>query len=146
MSVDAGRFTRDNYMRREFDNILRRYGHDVYLQRAIQPTNFWTDNDRQSDIEYKSDLEIHTVRFSLKNNTPLSTAREEAIEGLLNTHDRIYYFRYDANPFENDRIYEIEPRPRDRQKVFVIDAAVPMYGIGGNLVYWVCGATSDLPS
>lgn len=134
------RFTNDNYMRQEMDRILANYGHDIYLQRVDNTT---TDYD---NIRYYDELEIHTVRFSVTANRALPGMRQEMKEGILNTAERIYYFRYDANPFDNDRVYEIEPRPKDRQIVWVIDGAVPMFGPNGNLVYWVCGATRIRPS
>lgn len=134
------RFTNDNYMRDEMDRILANYGHDVYLQRVVD-----TSDDYQ-DITYSDDLEIHTVRFSITANRALPGMRQEMREGILNTAERVYYFRYDANPFDNDRIYELEPRPRDRQIVWVIDGAVPMFGPNGNLVYWMAGATRIRPS
>jgi hypothetical protein len=134
------RFTNDNSMRQEMDRILANYGHDVYLQRVDNTT---TDYE---DIRYYDELEIHTVRFSVTANRALPGMRQEMREGILNTAERIYYFRYDANPFEGDRIYEIEPRPKDRQIVWLIDGAVPMFGINGNLVYWVCGATRIRPN
>jgi len=134
------RFTNDNYMRQEFDTILANYGHDIYLQRVIH-----TDNN-YDELVYDETLEIHTVRFSVTANRALPGMRQEHLEGILNTAERIYYFRYDANPFENDRVYEIEPRPNDRQIVWLIDGVVPMYGINGNLVYWVTGCTRIRPN
>lgn len=131
------RFTNDNYMRQEMDRILANYGHDVYLQRVVDSSDY-------ENITYSDALEIHTVRFSVTANRALPGMRQEMREGILNTAERIYYFRYDANPFDNDRIYELEPRPR--QVVWVIDGAVPQFGPNGNLVYWMVGATRIRPN
>lgn len=137
----SNRFNTDTYMRRDFDNILKQYGHDVYLQRVDE-----SKNNTEEDISYLDKLEIHTVRFTITANRTLPGVRRELIEGILNTSERVYYFRYNADPFENDRIYEIQPRPNEKQSVWVIDAAVPLYGVGGNLVFWTCGATSIRPN
>jgi hypothetical protein len=135
------RFTNQTYMRDEFDLILKDYGHDIYLQRVDQ-----TKENNAQTIAYEDELEIHTVRFSVTANRALPGIRREDIEGIINTNERIYYFRYDANPFDNDRIYEIENNPKDKQSVWIIDGVVPMYGIGGNLIYWVAGATRIRPN
>lgn len=135
------RFDTDSYMRQEFDRIIKNYGHNIYLQRRL------------SDGSYKDSLEIHTVRFSLGTSRGLPDIRQEATEGILNSSKRIYHFRYDAEPFENDRIYEVEPTRTKAENslasgrlIFIVDTVAPMYGIGGNLVYWQVGATRIFPS
>lgn len=136
------KFTNPTYMRDDFDLILKEYGHNIYLQRVDQ-----TKSNTNEKIVYKDELEIHTVRFSVTANRALPGIRREQMEGIINTNERIYYFRYDANPFDNDRIYEKEINPAPSyQTVWVIDGVVPMFGIGGNLIYWVAGATRIRPN
>lgn len=148
------RFKTDTYMRRHFDKILDDYGHYIYLQRDI------SDNTSEKNDEGQWVVEIHKVRFSIGTTRGLSDAKQEASEGILSSSDRIYHFRYDAQPFENDKIYEIEPARSSlpptkislaadiphAQLVFVIDVVVPMYGVGGNLVYWQAGSTRIRPN
>jgi len=128
-------------MRQEFDKIVASYGHDIYLQRLIHDENSDTD-----ESVYSQGLEIHTVRFSVTPTRSLTGLKQEHQEGVLNTSVRVYYFRWDARPFDNDRIYEIEPEAKDGQSVWIIDGAVPMYGVGGKLVYWAVGATRIRPN
>jgi hypothetical protein len=125
-------------MRSEFDKILKQHGHNIYLQRSIV--------DEDSEITYSDALEKHTSRFSIGIHRALPRAKEEALEGILNTTDRSYYLKYDVNPFENDRIYDYSPRAPGQTEVWKIDAVVGLRGDNGRVIYWVLGATREIPS
>ncbi len=126
-----------NYMHADFIRILAQYGHDIMLQRKI-PT-------ADGSPAYSSKLEIHTVRH-MANTRSLPNAQQEMVEGILNTSERIYFFKHDSFPYEGDRIYEEDPRNLNRQSVFVIDQALPMRGPNGEIVFYTVGATRVRPN
>lgn len=126
-------------MRDEFDRVLKFYGHDILLQKRIQDTDL-------DSAEFDNILERHTVRHMLPATRALPATRQEKKEGVLSTSERIYYFRYSADPFEGDRIYEYDistVRTEDKRITFIIDQALPMRGEGGTIVYWMVGATRE---
>jgi PAS domain-containing protein len=123
-------------MQAKFKGILQRYGHNILLQRRTQDAN----------PTYSDTLERHTVRFSIYNARTLPHLQVEKAEGLINTAQRVYYFMAEVNPWEGDRIYEEEFRTPDKQSVWVIDQAVPMRGINGEVIYWYAGATRIRPN
>ena len=122
-------------MRSDFQAILKEYGHDIYLQRKIG----------SGPESYSNVLEKHTVRFTIGIHRALTQAQDEAVEGILNTTDRSYYFMYDVKPFEGDRIYDYVDRAPNDQEVWVIDSTVGMRGEGGQIVHWICGVTRIRP-
>jgi hypothetical protein len=123
-------------MRLEFEKILKNYGHDVFLQRRTQTTG--------ETLSYSNNLEIHTTRYTLTNNRALTGSQQEMKEGIVNTSERVYYFKSDVNPYEGDRIYEQDQRVT--QSVWVIDQAYPFRGENGQLIYWSVGATRIEPN
>lgn len=125
-----------SYMKLEFEKILKGYGHDVFLQRRTQETG--------ATLVYSDKLEVHTTRYTLTNNRALTGTQQEQKEGLLNTSERVYYFKSDVNPCEGDRIYEQDPRLG--QTVWVIDQAYPFRGENGLFIYWSVGATRIKPN
>jgi len=114
-------------MKSEFEKIIRNYGHDIFLQRH-------TLDDKGLPI-YDTTFERHTIRHRLSSNRSLTGAQREMMEGVLNTSERIYYFRTDAIPSERDRIYE-----EDDTK-WSIDQVMPLRGENGIISYYVAGAT-----
>lgn len=127
-----------NDMQAKMKAIILKYGHDIYLQRR-------SENTKGKPV-YADDIEKHTVRFSIYNNRTLPNVQQEQLEGLVNTSSRVYYFLYEVNPYEGDRIYEDDPRNEKHQSVWQIDAAVPMRGIGGQIIYWVAGCSRIRPN
>lgn len=125
-------------MRNDFEDILTRYGHDVYLQRA--------DLDDCGERVYSDTLEKHTTRFSIGIHRNLPRSQAEQMEGILNTTDRSYYFKYDVNPFEGDRIYDYLDRNEDDKEVWLINSAVGLRGTDGRIIYWVAGVTRIWPN
>lgn len=125
-------------MRDSFEGILKEYGHNVYLQRLIR-------NPDGTDT-YSNVLEKHTTRFSIGIHRALTQARDEAIEGVINTGDRSYYFMHDVKPFEGDRIYDYLDRTEGDQEVWLINSAVGLRGDGGQIIHWVAGVTRIRPN
>lgn len=120
--------------RKKMDQILGKWGHDVYLQRRL-----WDDEDNK----FLNKLEIHTVRHMYPSNRALPRTLEEKVEGLTNTVELLYFFRYNANPGEGDRIYDHDPNSKT---TWLIDWALPMRGRGGQIVYWTTGVTREGPN
>lgn len=125
-------------MRNDFENILKQYGHDVYLQRS--------DSSADGERVYSNTLEKHTTRFSVGVHRNLPRAQEESMEGVTNTTDRTYYFKYDVKPYEGDRIYDYLDRSEDDKEVWLINASVPMRGIDGKIIFWAVGVTRIWPN
>jgi hypothetical protein len=118
-------------MENKFNTILKQYGHDVYLQRRVETA--------EGEVSYHDTLEIHTTRYSIFSPRSLPNAKQEQMEGIVATSERVYYFKKDVNPYDGDRIYEEEFSPE--KSVWVIDQVTPMRGTGGTVVYWAVGCT-----
>lgn len=112
-------------LRRRMERILRDYGHNIYLQRRTGET-------------YVDGYERHTVRNMIPSSVGLARLAQEVAEGRIVNVDVVYYFQWDANPLEGDRIHEVDPRGC---LVFDIDYTYPHRGNGGRIEYWACGAT-----
>ena len=125
-------------LRKSFDGMMRRYGHNILLQRR--------ENAYTADTAtYKNQLERHTVR-SMVPSRRLPNVAMEMPEGITHDSEAVYYFRWDANPREGDRIYEnIEIYPNGIE-TFLIDKAIPMRARGGRIEYWACGASQETPN
>lgn len=122
--------------------ILRDYGHNVYLQRRGADV----DVDQYRKAQYSNKLERHTVRHMHPSSVGLAGATQQAREGVETNVDRVYWFRWDVNPTEGDRIIDHKPEgnpPTLKQEAFLIDYAQPMRGNGGRIEYWSCGATRE---
>lgn len=127
-----------NSMKAQFESILKKYGHDIFLQRRSQTTG--------SEVTYSDTLEIHTVRYSISSSRSIMNKGQEMIEGLLSTSERVYFFKIEANPYDGDRIYEQDPRSATHQSVWSIDTVVPLHGINGDPVYYMAAATRIQPN
>lgn len=125
-------------MKNDFDSIIRQYGYDILLQRRTQ--------NIKGIPSYSEALEKHTVRSDSPNSRTMTKTQSEQMEGLVNTSERIYYFRSEVNPYEGDRIYELDYRNSSYQSVWVIDQAFPMRGLDGHIIYWATGATRIKPN
>lgn len=123
-------------MEGKFNSILKKYGHDIYLQRHVETS--------EGEVSYSDTLEVHTTRYSTYTPRNLPNARQEQMEGIVSTFERVYYFKKDVNPYNGDRIYEEEFRPE--KSVWLIDQVTPMRGVGGTIVYWAVGCTKIRPS
>lgn len=120
-------------LKRGLDKILREWGHDIILQRSVSPGN-----------KYVNKFERHTVRHNYPVSRGLPRVLEEEPEGMVHNVDLIYYFRADAKPKEDDRIYE--DRGERGFETYIIDWALPMRGRGGKVVFYACGATREEPN
>jgi hypothetical protein len=125
-------------MKKDFDAIIRQYGYDIFLQRRTQNSD--------EIPTYSEVLERHTVRSGMASSRSLMNSQDEMIEGLLGTSARIYYFLSDSNPYEGDRIYEVDFRSEKLQSVWLISHVFPQRGLDGHVVYWIVGVTRSKPN
>lgn len=123
-------------LRKSMDRILHKYGWDILLQRRIE-----TDADVP---KWKNSLERHTIRGMLPGSSMgiAGVAREQE-PGVTHDADMVYYFRYNANPNEGDRIYDNVGREDGDVRRYTIDWAAPMRGVNGRVEYWTVGATRE---
>ena len=117
-----------------FDSVLRKYGHDVLLQRHLNSNS------------YSSKLEKFTVRDQYPRKAGLSGVEELSKSGINYNVDMIYYFQSEANPRERDRIYESDTRYPSGYTTYVIDYALALRADGGFIAYWTCGVTREIPA
>lgn len=120
---------------RTFRNILKKWGHDVLIQRRL-------DND----FNYSSKFERVTTRHMYPANSELANLLKESSEGTFaDGIEMIYYFDKTINPRIGDRIYEDMQSHPDGNLVYLIDSVIPMRGRHGLIDYWVAGATKEKP-
>ncbi len=125
-------------MRSQFEEILKKWGYNVYLQRRIDPYN--TDT-----AQFERALEKHTVRSTYPGKASLQNVAQEDMAGVNYNFDLVFYFKWDAEPRRGDRIYEEnDGLPNDTAR-YIIDEALPMRGMAGQIIYWTVGATEETP-
>lgn len=132
-------------LRRSFDSTLKKYGHNILLQRRYNPHG---GNPQEEDEEpgFTTKLELWTVRHTFPNNISLPGIQKEVLEGVIHEVEMYYYFSHDAVPREGDRIYENVERYPDELSSWLIDFALPMQGNKGRIEFWHCGVTRELPT
>lgn len=128
-------------LRATFDKVMRTTGHNILLQRRSMDD---TENPHPQKI-WSNTLERHTVRHRYGNNIGLQKIQQTEEEGQVHNVDMIYYFRWDSNPREGDRVYEMDERFNKNLATFLIDYALPMRGKAGEVTYWVVGASRESP-
>lgn len=128
-------------LRKTMHGMLRDYGHDVLLQRR-KPQEY---NGPHPEVEYEATLERHTTRSVFGRSAGAAGVADERPEGLVHSVDMVYYFLWDVDPQDGDRIYEMDERFVNKQSTWVIDYAYPMRGKGGRVEYWVAGVTREGP-
>lgn len=139
-------------LRREFESIVRQWGHDVLLQRRILRSQTGIYGTAENN-GFSTKLERWTVRHTLQRETQLIAAMRTKPEGLNVAADLIYYFPWDARPKEGDRIYEMDERydtaPKDDVRfasTSIIEYAQPMKGRGGRVEFWIVGSMRERPN
>jgi hypothetical protein len=118
-----------------FKKILREWGHDILLQRRLS-----------DDFVYETDMQRYTTRSHLPKKFALATSQQEEAEGLIVNSDLLYYFESTVNPKPGDRIYEGSFNPLEPMMMYLIDDAYPVRGRLGEVMYWIVGATKEVPS
>lgn len=126
-------------LRAKFQNLLKKYGHDVYLQRIL-------NNYDGTEPTYERKLERHTVRYTYPGMAGLTGEVSEELAGVVHDVDLLYYMQWDVNPQEGDRIYENLPGLPNDTIIYTIDFALPLRGSGGRIEYWTVGCTRSEPN
>jgi hypothetical protein len=121
-------------LRTEFLQVLKDSGWNIYLQRRTNDTG---------KNQFTNTLEIHTVRNRFGSSSVATGLAREQPEGVGVSPDNIFYFKWDVNPGEGDRIYEEMPNQTSNTAVWLIDYAQPFRGFDGQIVYWICGCTRE---
>jgi hypothetical protein len=126
-------------LRNSFEATLRRYGHNIILQRR--------ENEYASATpSYTRRLERHTVRHMHPSSRLLANLAIEMSEGIVHDSEMIYFFKWDSNPASGDRIYENIDLYPNSMSTFLIDKSIPMRGRGGRIEFWVCGVSQERPT
>jgi hypothetical protein len=76
----------------------------------------------------------------------LSSLANESLEGITHGAGMVYYFQWNCNPREGDRIYENLELYPDDLNIWTIDWAEPKRGKGGRIEFWTVGATRESPN
>jgi hypothetical protein len=119
-------------IKRTFRQILKQWGHDVYVQRI------------QSNGNYSDKLERITARQLGQSGSINANSVQELDAGIFTKYDAVYYFESTVNPKEGDRIYEsISVKINKNSTRFRIDTATPIRGRMGKVDYWIVGATRE---
>lgn len=74
------------------------------------------------------------------------------MEGAVTNVDMVFYFQWDADPKEGDRIY-VEDKRYDiagskdylGMEIYEVDYALANRGVGGRIEFWTVGATREKP-
>ena len=125
-------------LRNEFEKTLRRWGHDVYLQKRTNP-------HESVEVEYSNTLERITVRHTYPANRGLPASAVETLAGVVHEVELIYYLQHHVEPREGDRIYENIANFPDELTTYLIDYALPMKGLHGRIEFWTIGASRESP-
>lgn len=124
-------------LRRVFESFLRKYGHDVILER----------HDSEDNI---TRYERHTTRHMYPGSGGLAGINQEQIEGITYDAEMLYYFKWNVNPREGEALFELDPRYKGFElngaTRWKFSFAIPMRGIGGRVEYWVVGVDRTDPS
>lgn len=127
-------------LRDEFDSIMAKYGHAVYLQRVTNP---FEGNEK---LTYSTTLEKWMVRsMNPFTSGGLPGLVQEQPEGLEFPAEMVFWFRWNVNPGPGDRIYENLPGYPNNQVIYTIDYADAKRGDGGRIEFWAIGATRISP-
>jgi len=119
-------------VKKTFRQILKQWGHDVYLQRILSNGN------------YSEQLERITTRQLGQTGALNANSVQEMPPGLFTKYDAVYYFEDTVNPKEGDMIYEsISVKINKSSTRFRVDTATAIRGRLGKIDYWIVGATRE---
>lgn len=112
--------------------ILKEWGHDVYIQRSLANGN------------HSKTLEKVTTRQVSQSGKMNNDAMVQFDEGYLVKYEVVYYFEESIEPKEGDRIYEnISSKNHRDYTMYIIQAASPVRGRHGRVLYWIVGASRE---
>lgn len=128
-------------LRATVNSIMKKWGHDVLLQRKLVSPPTGGLYGLQENSGYSKQLERHTTRHRWPNQSGgLTGVLQEQTEGVDAQVDLIYYFLWDVNPKSGDRIYDKNPTGWTH---YTIDWALPMRFQNGRIEYWITGVSME---
>lgn len=132
-------------LRATMQATLRRWGHDILLQRRVHPEKFRGPFALEENEGYNERLERHTVRRRYARTARLPYNAVENDEGWTHDPTQIYYFKWDVNPGEGDRIYEHDEAVPNKYTTWLISEVFAERGLGGRVEFWTVGVLRELP-
>jgi len=131
----------------KFENILRKYGHTVYLQRICtvsEPIGPYHKHPETcsgcSGKGYEQVHEKHLVRKDVVTaQTGLPASLYKTDVGMLLSEGTYFYMMYFVNPKEGDRIFEWDSA-NNKWALFEVAKAMEERFAGGGILYWVAPA------
>lgn len=142
-------------LRLVFKNLMQKWGTNVYLQRKNYAAVAQGPYKDAPNHGYSVPVERWTIRMHIpgRGSTRLASTRNEEIEGIVTDVDMIFYFPWDSNPKEQDRIYVSDDRynvPTNTDysghELYVVEYAMPMRGWGGRIEFYEVGAVRKDPN
>lgn len=133
--------------RRKFENILKRYGHTIYLQRICtvsEPVGpYHKHPENCSGCSGKGYEQVHEKHLARKDvvtaQTGLPASLYKTDVGMLLAEGTYFYFMHFVNPKEGDRIFEWDTA-NNKWALFEVAKAMEERFSGGGILYWVAPA------
>lgn len=133
--------------RTKFENIIRRYGHAIILQRlctyskGVGPYHKHPEDCPVcSGKGYWQKVEKHLVRKDIVTaGTGMPYALASTSIGLIPSEGVYFYMTYSVKPKEGDRIFEWDVA-NDNWNIFEVSKAADMRAHGGEILYWIAAS------
>jgi hypothetical protein len=130
--------------REQFNNILMKYGHSIYLQRRCTISSPEGPYEKHPDScsgclghGFSQTIERHMARKDVvMGEMAMPQSLVKTPMGIVPSEDTYYYVKHDVNPKEGDRVLEWMTE-ENKYRVYKINKAIDMRGDGGNIIYWV---------
>lgn len=129
-------------------SLLKHWGTDILLQRRVFERGQGVYSIPPGDNNYFSPkLERWTVRYSFAaRKVSLSAVEIGRPEGEVHGVPLVFYFTFDAEPKEGDRIYVKDDRFPEQGTIWQIKYSSPITGWGGTPAYFEAGCNRFSPS
>lgn len=137
-------------LRAAFGAITKKFGLDVYLQRRIYRTGegiYSLPTPDPGDQRYwTSTLERYTIYTTFAGRRlSLSNTMEARQEGWIHSVPVLFYFPWNADPTEGDRVYLKDERFPNNLSTFIISYSSAEYGQFGKIAFFTAGALRETP-
>ena len=123
-------------LKKEFEGILKKYGHNVYIQRRTIGKGIGPY--RKAEYKYHEQLEKWTCyRRPLRAGATASADGFMKLEdeGLITNYDMCFYFQPESQIKTSDRILEDTPEGITKRQMFLVKKSIPYY-LGAELIYF----------
>jgi hypothetical protein len=128
-------------IKEEFDQILRDYGHDIYLRRRRTTVGSGPYMNVSGGM-YEINIERWTTYRVLQKG--MNIGLEPLDEGLVSEADAVFYLSQESVPKTDDLIIEETPHERSNREVYMINRAIPYY-FGTIVTYYAAYCTRIEP-